>query len=396
VLFTNAFPTSFSQENYLIEEIAFLSKAFERVIIVPIEKESVKHSLPANVEVTWLNNQAPLNFFTKFWYLLKHSSLLVKESKAYGFGFRDLKVLAQELLVAKFYAEGITKLLSKHNLNMKDTLFYNYWCNTFTLSLALLKRREPELKFVSRGHQADVYFQAEQKVRTSFYVTKLQALHKLFVISEHGANYLSKRYPFFSLKITKAYLGVKDRRENPFKTQDYFTIVSVSKLGDNKRVFAIPEILNHLDFNVKWVHFGSSGPEDVKKVVMAANKLRPNIHFEMKGLIPNDQILQYYQNTTVNLFINVSIVEGLSFAAIEALSFGIPMILTETNGAPELIRDNGYTIPVNYAAASVASLIKAMKGRNEKILRNNSRALFLERFDATKNYNDFVFKGLLS
>lgn len=390
ILFTNAFPTSFSQENYLIEEIAYLSKAFERVLIVPVEKESVKHSLPANVEVIWLNNQAPMNFFTKLGFLLSHGSLLVKESLAYGFGLTDLKLLIHELLVAKFYADGITKLLIKHNLNIKGTVFYSYWCNTFTLSLALLKRRDPELKFVSRGHQADVYFEKEQKIRTSFYRTKLQGLHKLFVISEHGAKYLRTKYPLFSAKITKAYLGVKDRGENPFKTHDYFTIVSVSKLGDNKRVFAIPEILNHLNFNVKWVHFGWSDPDDVEKVKVAASKLRGNVVFEMMGMKPNSEILEYYTKNTVNLFINVSIIEGLSFAAIEALSFGIPLLITNTNAAGELVRGNGYVIPIDYDAAQVADLICEIRDSGEIELRKNSKILFMERFNAASNYSEFI------
>lgn len=389
-LFTNAFPTSFSQENYLIEEIAYLGKAFDKVLIIPLEKESVKHALPANVTVDWLDTEVPLGFMTKLSFLVSNMTLIVKELMTFKYAIKDLKVLIQELLIAKFYANGIVKLLDNYELSTKNTFFYTYWCNTLTLSLALLKRKDPDIVFISRGHQADVYIQPNQKLKTSYYGTKLKALNKLFIISDHGSNYLKTTYPSFSSKISRSYLGVRDRGENPLNKNGEFTIVSVSKLGDNKRVFAIPEILNHLDFNIKWVHFGWSDPQDVEKVRKAAANLRNNVVFEMMGMRPNSEIMEYYGKHTVNLFINVSVIEGLSFAAIEALSFGIPLLITNTNAAGELVKGNGYVIPIDYEPEKVAGLINLIRNSGEAELRKNSRALFLEHFNASKNYNEFI------
>lgn len=390
ILFTNAFPTSFSQENYLIDEIPFLANRFERVAVVPIDRETVKHKLPGNTIVDYLDQTNPMGVLSKTFTILKYLPLVIREYMKPQYSVKDLGTLVREVLIARHYANCILVFIKKHAMHIRETVFYTYWCNTYTLSLAFLKEANPNLKFVSRAHQADVYLQVAQKAKTSFYDLKLKMLLKLFVISEHGAGYLAKKYPEHFSKIKRAYLGVEDNGENPVNNAIPFTIVSVSKFGDNKRVFRIPEILNQLDFPVKWVHFGWGGADDVGKVSGAIARLNKNVTAELAGMMPNNEILDYYRNNPVNLFINVSVIEGLSFAAIEALSFGIPLLLTNTNAAPELIGGNGFVVPVNFRAEEVASLITQIHDSDQHVMRDRSRNMFLDNFNARKNYSEFV------
>lgn len=395
VLFTNAFPTSLSLENYLIAESSHLSAAFEKVLIVPHDKDSVKHPMNANCEVDFFRSGPSLSIPDKLKLLFNYLPWIRSEFKNKHYQLKDLADLIREIFIARAYADGILGLIKKHRLDPKETLFYTYWCNTITLALAMLQKDKVEIHAVSRAHQGDVYFNANQKTKTSFYPQKLNMLKKLFVISEHGQQYLQKKYKDFEHKIEIAYLGVENPDTNQLVPGDVFTIVSVSKFGDNKRVFEIPKILKLNAQNVRWVHFGWGGPKDHEKVQRAIDELPPNTEVKMMGLVSNEQILQYYKENPVNLFINISVVEGLSFAAIEALSFGIPLLLTHTNAAAELIDGNGLLVPVNFKSSEVAKYIKTFAGSDQTEARKNSRVLFLKRFDASKNYPEFIQRSKL-
>ena len=56
------------------------------------------------------------------------------------------------------------------------------------------------------------------------------------VVSEHGFNYLSTRYPAFKEKIKLNFVGVEFKGMNPIKNSDEYTIVSCSALVSVKRI----------------------------------------------------------------------------------------------------------------------------------------------------------------
>ena len=81
----------------------------------------------------------------------------------------------------------------------------------------------------------------------------------------------------------------------------------------------------------------------------------------------------------------------------EAISFGIPCIVTNVGGNGEIIHDkkNGYLLDKNFRAQELAELIKRFIEMSEEEytdLCNNARIFWEKEYSATKNYKKFVFE----
>ena len=63
---------------------------------------------------------------------------------------------------------------------------------------------------------------------------------------------------------------------------------------------------------------------------------RLGIEFEFKAQQPSDAILQFYRETPISLFCNLSYAEGIPVSMMEAAMFGIPLLATDTFGNPEI------------------------------------------------------------
>jgi len=73
------------------------------------------------------------------------------------------------------------------------------------------------------------------------------------------------------------------------------------------------------------------------------------------GRIPHNKLPQHLQNADV--FILPSLNEGMSNAALEAMACGLPIIITDTGGALELIRGNGLVVPPGDSKALQKAII---------------------------------------
>ena len=131
----------------------------------------------------------------------------------------------------------------------------------------------------------------------------------------------------------------------------------------------------------------------------AKEKLPTNVSYCFKGNTDNQDIIHYYQNNFVDLFILLSHSEGLPVCIMEALSFGIPTIATNAGGVGEAINNNnGILLPVDFISGEVAKYIIKYFNYNDKQitqLRRNARQTYLDMFSADKNFNNFA-KSLLN
>ncbi|MBK7666202.1 MAG: glycosyltransferase [Sphingobacteriaceae bacterium] len=188
-------------------------------------------------------------------------------------------------------------------------------------------------------------------------------------------------------------------KENPNESNtNEKVIVSCSSLIELKRVNLIVEILKNTTSKIKWVHFGD-GPL-LSSVKEKTKELGNNISVEFKGYVSHDQILKYYKENRIDLFMNVSELEGIPVSIMEAISFGIPVTGCNICGVPEIVtKETGFLWDVNFdvkaAANELENYFQSTEQRKQD-LRTSAKNYWAKHFDADKNYKSFIKDCLLN
>jgi glycosyltransferase involved in cell wall biosynthesis len=290
---------------------------------------------------------------------------------------------------ALVYSEAIEKLITEKKIKAENIVLYSYWFYHWSLICALVKKRLPSLKAVSRAHLNDLY---DEFHNNQFTETRLKYLDYVFPISEHGSRFLRNNYPSYASKIKTHYLGVNDLGVNKLIFDpNKFIVVSCSSVRKDKRIDKIVEVLSHVNFPITWIHFGS-GPmlDEVKNL---CKQLPANVTVEFKGYVLNHLVKEYYLNNQINLFLNFSSAEGIPVSVMEAISFGIPVMATSVYGTPEAVPDNvGELIDLDFDSKEVAKQITEFKVsyKNTNDFRLSVRKHWEENFHASVNYQLFV------
>lgn len=391
VLFTINYPYG-KGEAFIESEIPILASKFESVYIFPSLKVKGKRVLPENVhlidclternkEVSFRNIVALFNklIFPFLFTLIKSPYRLnyVKFWKSFvGFAIDDL---SKQDFLAKFISEE----------RLSDAIFYDYWFVNSTLSISNLKRKGVIKKTVARCHRFDLYDEELYEGVVSFREYKIKYLDKILPISLHGKQYVISRLPKkYHQKVEQFYLGIKPPKGGDKKVNGkaVYKVVSCSRIVAHKNVADIVEALSHLDINIKWVHFGS-GPL-MERVEVISQKLPSNIKYELKGEVSNSQVIDYYANNKVDLFLSLSQSEGLPVSIMEAMMYGIPIVAKSVCGIPEIVIDGcGQLIEPESSNFQVAKVIKntLLSDFDENFIKK----VTIEKFNASDNYSRF-------
>lgn len=154
--------------------------------------------------------------------------------------------------------------------------------------------------------------------------------------------------------------GVDTERFTPGvkKDRDYIEILFVSRLIERKGLqYVIPElksIQEGTDKKIKLVVVGDGPYRPELERIATERQVSDMISFE--GQKSKDGIVPYYQNA--DIFILPSKKEGMPNVVLEAMSCGLPIVMTPCQGAKELIDGNGYVSEISGFAAKVKELAK--------------------------------------
>jgi glycosyltransferase involved in cell wall biosynthesis len=396
-LFTESFPYGTKSETFLETEILYLSEAFEEVYVIPAQKDrNTQRHLPANVHVlNWIVDGKPspgskllfrhaLRIMRLFLFMLRSSAV---NRRIY---LRHFRYYLGKLLGELDYYERLKPHLQ--TADKSTSRFYTYWFENSILALCLLNEEGYIRNIVSRAHAFDLYDDRNRYRPTPFREYKLQQLEAVYCISAHGRQYLKDKVAsVFHPKIELSYLGVKAPVVLPEESKNHILVLmSVSRMVDFKRVGLIAQALKHYKNPLKWIHFGS-GPlwSDVQSQVA---ELPNHIHVELKGHVENLEVLHFYSQHRVDLFISTSKSEGLPVSMMEAQSYGIPILACGVCGIPEIVKDGetGFLMPV---VISPEDLFQQMSNAIQYPFdRARIRNYFSTKFDAESNYSDFSKK----
>lgn len=389
-LFTSRFPFG-SGEAFLETEIKILSSRFSKVIIVPYKEEGESRELPENVEVQLPFSSYRYSRSTVFSTFLLFIRILFSEfimSRSKVTFIRNSAFLKSSLLQNISRASHIEHWLN--STNKSDALYYSYWFDDWATILSVLKMNDVIDKFVSRAHRFDLYEELWKDSMIPFRNFQLSQVSEVYPVSEDGTNYLRRRYPEHRSKISTCYLGVLEQGTNHLDVKGKFTLVSCSFVIPVKRIERIVEALKQVSIEVNWTHFGG-GPE-LEQIKQHASALPENIECHFPGTVENEHVITFYKSHSVDLFVNVSLSEGLPVSIQEAISFGIPVAATNVGGVSEIVNnETGFLLKPEFKTGELAAVINDVYSRRHEMndFRSGVKLFWLQNFNAMNNYSSF-------
>ncbi len=406
VLITSQFPFG-TGESFIESELPVLVRNFEKTIIIAQNTSGRKtRNIPDNLV---LYRYSPSTSFSGFLYLpflftlnFRTISELFKEEVAfrksinYSLTINNSLFLVKRIIKSVQLRNFIREILYKENVN-QNIVFYSYWLKTGAHAMAMLDYRN-SVK-ISRAHGSDIY---EEKTQSGYLpLLKFSALNldAIFFISRHGREYFIKKTKTDKSQYLVSYLGVEkpDFEITAASRPGRFVIVSCSNMVPLKRIDLIIYALEKVrsDKEIEWLHFGGGIlKNELEK--LAESRLQPlkRISFKFMGQYPNEKLLKYYSQNYINLFINTSSTEGIPVSIMEAQTYGIPVIATDTGGVKELVTEGtGSLVSVDISPDDLARLIEHYINLSDeetdririKAMKNSEM-----NFNSSTNYNDFI------
>ena len=392
-------------EPFLESEIKAIGSNFERVIVlIPDQKKQNEGIfIPENLKFKTFNNDLSsyeklkgiFNVFSKP--VLQEFFWLVKNR---FFNLSNVKILLMEAIKANKLKKTLKELINDENIKLDQLILYSYWHDYRALSIAQITSSDTRIKSISRAHRWDIYFNENPNKYLPFKSYIVQNLNATFSISQNGKEEFERVLKRkLDDKVVVSRLGkYNNRKMNNRKVNDQFIICSCSTLIPVKRVNLIIDILSNLEIpKLKWIHFGAGILENELKQ-LASEKLS-HIDFDFKGYTSNDDILDFYRDNYVDLFINVSESEGIPYSIMEAISAGITVLATNVGGTGEAIRkDFGFLLDKNFTNDEAISIIEKYSKLeiNDKLkMRDSAVNFWKDNFEAEKNFVNF-YKQLQS
>ena len=356
----------------------FVGKAYK----VQAKKERIKAALYALTGI----------FDIEFWREIK----TIKKTK-YFFLKKMYRMICFYSGSKKCYKKVIS-IIKDNKYDTSNLTLYSYWMSYHAFVAAMIKKKYPSVKCITRCHGYDVYEYRSDIEYLPFRNMIFRNMDKICPISKDAAQYINTRYghDVYS-KVIVSHLGTLDYiidSNSIYNTNDdYFRIISCSSLIALKRVDQIIQALNEeYSKKIKWDHYGD-GPLKKELEDLATIKLK-NVDFCFHGNVDNTKLMEYYEMNQYDLFINVSSSEGIPVSIMEAISFGVPVIATDVGGTSEIVHNNknGFLIPKDFTTDELKEIIhKYINSSKEmkKTFRGNARSIWERNFSAKTNYESF-------
>lgn len=387
---TEAFPYGHG-EQFIEAELPQLIDQFAEVIIIPLSYSSKGTMREIDSRVTVMKPILKKNKIYKYLAgFLNFSPILIFLSalfRANGkMNLRKMKFwLISTLLTRSILASYIPAYL-RENTTENDVI-YSYWGTGLGLIFPFIKNINA--KKVVRLHAGDLY-----EYSTPLFLRRelFSSVDAIVLISEDGKSYLTNLYPQYSNKTTIFSLGTEDYGIVQPSSDGVFRIVSCSHAKKVKRIHLITGALmlcTEKDVKIEWTHIGDGAT--LAELKIQAMQLPKNITAIFRGSMPNSAVLQLYQESEIDLFLNVSEREGLPVSIMEALSFGIPVIATDVGGTKEIVREEKFLLNKDFEVVELKNKILELKyNANILELRRVLRERWIQDYDSKNNHAKFA------
>ncbi len=199
-------------------------------------------------------------------------------------------------------------------------------------------------------------------------------------------------------KIKNIYSGIDlrlftNKRNDDFRKElnvenDHLLLGSVGRLSDQKDPIRMIEAFCIISKPFPNAHLVLVGDGELKgKILEKIDKLNLNGKVHLTGNKNNPWSVYH----SMDLFIMSSIYEGLGRSITEALSCGVPVVCTDVEGVPEIVRDNetGILVPPKDSNKLANGIIRTLNDmETAKKMAEEGRRFVNDNFDVNKMVND--------
>jgi len=393
-LFTIRFPYG-TWENSLEHEVPVLCRHFDKVILFPLLRDSVVRPLPANAEIRCVIDD-PFRPASA-WTMIRHWRLWIpmlrevfgSAPSAKARRKRRWALISQMRQAVARALRFRTAMGAAHDPDR--VVLYSSWTEDWATVLALWKRMDPRVRFVTRMRGFDLYHHRLPDGWQAFQAFHVRRIDHLYTTAQASRTYLLSRYPDLAGRISVSPTATDDHGPAPWSPSEVLRIVSCSNLIPIKRVHLIAEALVGMDRLVQWTHFGEGS--ELEHVQAIVQKFPAHVRADLKGRVNNAAIIEWYMRNPVDLFIHVSSTEGgVSVAVQEAASFGIPVFGADSGGVGEIVNAiTGELLPHDLTADHLRARIEAFAMRSDGLeARARTRAYWNENFNAERVHEAFA------
>ena len=380
-------------ETFILTEMLALKKSGADLLIIPrdvsenVFHEAARSLLAYSLIVPWLSCGITRSLLT---YILKNPTPFLKLVYRITLGTRSRRMAIKNLIIFP-KAIHLSELLKKEDISH----IHAHWGST-TSTLAYVIARITGIPWSFTVHRWDIpeNNMLKEKVRTAAFVR---------CIDEQGRGELKDffREPVLEKKILTIHMGVpiSETTKEPHRNERVFTFMCPANLVPKKGhryLFEACRILAEKGTRFKCFVAGDGPLEEDLKVMVSALDLSGYVEF--LGRITHERLFNFYSKKLVDAVVLLSIVaedgqkEGIPVALIEAMSFRIPVISTNTGGIPELIGDGSGIMVKERDTYAIADAI-------EKLI--NDTALYKElaekgRLKVISEFNVVTVAGALS
>lgn len=400
ILLLNEYPYNAGEYSFIKTELPVILNEYEVTII------SFSH---ATIQKMQIDERIRL-YHCNYVFGVKEKFLAVFNFFFSLIGIRELIeiIKGKEKIIGRMYdsisflscANQLRRFMKIHKIikPSEEVLIYSYWFNANCMAFLQEKKKNNNLKVISRIHGYDLYNERNIYSRQPFRNYMDKHIDKLFFVGRSGKEYYLKNWgKAESSKYIVAPIGtVNDGVNNPHMLKEAgtpFRIVSCSDIIPLKRVdYIIKALSNIQDVKMEWIHFGTGELlESIKQI--AAESLGENIKYVFRGGVPVEEIMHYYSYNYVDCFITTSETEGCPISVQEAMSYGIPVIATAVGEIPNMIQGNGVLLSANPLVEEISLAIRYMITCDEENIlkmRSESKRIWKEKYNACINAAKFL------
>jgi colanic acid/amylovoran biosynthesis glycosyltransferase len=373
-------------EEFVLTEMLALKRSGADMLIIPRDiSQGIFHKKAEllreiTLSIPWFNGKIFRGFIK---YILMKPVPFIKIIREIVIKARNAKIALKNLIILP-KSLYLSRLLTQQHVSH----IHAHWAST-TSTMAYVISKASSIPWSFTTHRWDIKENnlLKEKCKTASFVR---------AISERGRNEIIEIIKDNSLakKISVIHTGVKlsEYSKDYSPRSDMFTLLCPANLLPVKgHIYLFAACRTLLDKGMRFKCLIAGGGPIEEELRRRVSDLNLDGSVQFLGKLPHEGLLNLYARGKIDVVILPSIrtkdgeQEGIPVSLMEAMSFGIPVISTNTGGIPELIGDGSGIMVAEKDSQGIADAIeKLMKdGAYMRLLTEKGQKKIEEDFDVS-------------